>query len=129
MNKNSKIKIVIATFAELVKIIIDCITIPLYFIKLFCDKAVLPGFDSVGHRGTYTRYYYYSIFDKIQREGMAFLVWGAVAIIILSIILSVLSMIFKEKKTLKIASHIVFGIAIVLFFVLFFMAASIRYCY
>lgn len=114
---------------EIVKIIINCITVPLYFIKFFCYEAVLPGLNENGEKVIGRFYYYYSIFDKINREELAYLVWIAIAIICVSIALSVLSMIFKEKKALKIASHIIFGIAIVLFFVLLLIAASIWYDY
>lgn len=108
--------------AEIVKIIINCITIPLYFIKLICEVAVLPGIDENGEQVTGTFYYYYSIFDKVSRAGMSYLVWVAIAIIIVSITLSILSMIFKEKKSLKIASLILFIVAVVIFFVLLFVA-------
>lgn len=111
-----------AIIAETVKIIINCITIPLYFIKLICEVAVLPGIDENGEQVTGTFYYYYSILDKVNGRGMSYLVWGAIAIIIASIALSVLSMIFKEKKPLKIASHVIFVIAVVIFFVLLFVA-------
>ena len=114
---------------EIVKIFINCITVPLYFIKFFCDEAVLPGFNENGEEVINRTYYYYSIFDKIDREGIAFLLWGAIATIIVSIALSILSITVKDNKALKIASHIVFGAAIVLFFVLLFIAGSIRYGY
>lgn len=118
-----------AFIVEIIKIFINCISIPLFFIKFFCDEAVLPGFNENGEEIINRVYYYYSIFDKISRESMAFLLWGAIAIIIASITLSVLSMIIKENKAIKIISHIVFGVAIVLFFVLLFIAGSIRYGY
>ena len=114
---------------EIVKIFINCITVPLYFIKFFCDEAVLPGFNENGEEVINRTYYYYSIFDKVDREGIAFLLWGAIATIIVSIALSILSITVKDNKALKIASHIVFGAAIVLFFVLLFIAGSIRYGY
>lgn len=118
-----------AFIIEVVKILLDCIMIPLYFIKFFCDEAVLPGINENGEEIINSVYYYYSIFDKISREGMAFLLWGAIAIIIAAITLSVLSMKIKENKALKIASHVVFGISIILFFVLLLIAGSIRYGY
>ena len=118
-----------ALIVEIVKIFINCITVPLYFIKFFCDEAVLPGFNENGEEVINRTYYYYSIFDKIDREGIAFLLWGAIATIIVSIALSILSITVKDNKALKIASHVVFGVAIVLFFVLLFIAGSIRYGY
>ncbi|MDE6441483.1 MAG: hypothetical protein K2L12_01860 [Clostridia bacterium] len=118
-----------ALITEIVKIIINCITVPLYFIKFFCDVAVLPGVNENGEEITGRFYHYYSIFDKIDREGMACLVWGAIVIISVSITLSVFSMIYNEKKDLKIASHTVFGVAIVLFLALLLTSAFIWYNY
>lgn len=114
---------------EIVKIIINCVMVPLYFIKLFCDEAVLPGYNENGEPIVGRFYYYYSIFDKIDREGIAYLLWVAIAIIIASITLSVLCMTIKERKALKLASYIVFGVAIIMFFVLLFIAGNIRYGY
>ena len=118
-----------AFIVEIVKIIINCITVPLYFIKFFCDEAVLPGINENGEEVINRIYHYYSIFDKIDGEGIALLLWGAIVIIIVSITLSVLSITIKGNKALKIASHIIFAVAIVLFFVLLFIAVSIRYKY
>ena len=114
---------------EIAKIIVNSILVPLYFIKFFCDEAVHPGFNEFGEEIIVKHYFYYSIFDKITREGISCLLWGAIAISIASIILSVLSMTIRENKTIKIASHIVFGVAIVLFFILLFIAWTIRYDY
>lgn len=118
-----------ALIVEIIKIVINCITVPLYFIKFFCSEAVLHGFNEKGEEVFNRIYYYYSIFDKIDREGIAFLLWWAIATIIVSIALSILSITVKDKKALKIAGHIVFGVAIVLFFVLLFIAGSIHYLY
>ena len=114
---------------EIVKIIINCVMVPLYFIKLFCDEAVLPGYNENGEPIVGRFYYYYSIFDKIDREGIAYILWCAIAIIIASITLSILCTTIKKSKALKIASHIVFGVAIIMFFVLLFIAGNIRYGY
>lgn len=114
---------------EIVKIIINCIIVPLYFIKFFCDEALLPGFNENGEQIIHRHYYYYSIFDKIAREGIAFLLWGAIALIVVSITLSVLTVLIKKNKSLIFASHIAFGISVFLFFVLLFIAGSIRYGY
>ena len=114
--------------AEMIKIIVSCITIPLYFINLFRQTAVLPGFSESGERVIYRSYYYYSVFYKINRAGMVYLIWVAIALIAVSITLSVLR-IFNEKKALKIASYVAFGLSITIFFVLFIIASFIRYKY
>lgn len=114
---------------EMVKIIINCVIVPLYFIKFFCDEAVLPSYNENGEPIIGRFYYYYSIFDKINREGRAYLLWCAVAIIIASITLSILRLTMKESKALKIASYVVFAISIIMFFVLLFIAENIKYKY
>ena len=114
---------------EFLKIIINCVIVPLYFIKFFCDEAVLPGYNENGEPIIGSVYYYYSIFDKIKREGIAYLLWCAIAVIIASITLSILRMTMKESKVIKIASYIFFGVAIIMFFVLLFIAENIRYGY
>lgn len=35
---------------EIVKIIINCIIVPLYFIKFFCDEALLRGLMKTGSK-------------------------------------------------------------------------------
>lgn len=114
--------------AEIVKIILSCVTVSLYFINIFRETAVLPGFSEHGEHITHRFNHYYSIFYKLDREGMVCLIWVAIAMIAVSITLSVVRM-FYEKKALKIASYVAFGLAIVIFFILLFIAASIRYCY
>ena len=57
---------------EIVKLIANCVALPLCFIKIFHEVAVLPGFDSNGEATTGRFDYYYSVFDKLTRQGMGF---------------------------------------------------------
>lgn len=113
----------------IVEAVIDCIAIPLYFIKFFCDVAVLPSANENGeYAGTNRFYHYYSIYDRIGYINMQYLVWVAIAVAAISIVLSVLSIIFK-RKSLHVASHAIFGVALVLFIGLCFTARMIWLCY
>ena len=114
---------------EIVKLIVDCIVLPLYFVKFFHEVAVLPGFSDEGEQITNRIDYYYSIFDKISREGLSALLWISVVITVASVALCVANLIVKGNKSLKVVSNVVFAIAIVLFFVLLLISAGIRYSY
>ena len=112
------------------KIFLNCLTIPLYFVKLFRDVAVLPGYNENGEMTTHRFHYYYSIADKFDRESLTYLLWIAITTTVLSIVFSVLdTAVVKDNKVFKIVSNAVFVASIVLFFVLLFIAASIQYNY
>lgn len=119
----------IALLVEISKIIINCLSVPLYFIKTFHEVAVLPGRNENGEFITGRFDYYYSVFDKFSREGILFFLWLSVAIIIVSSTISILSIVIKDNKKLMIVSHIIFGVSIVLFLSVLFVAASISYSY
>ena len=115
---------------EIVKMFLNCLSLPFYFIKIFCDVAVLPGFNGDGEMITSTFYYYHSIYSKFVREDISYLLWIAVAITVISVILSVLNLtVAKDKKAVKIISHIAFATSVLLFFVMLIIAASIQYKY
>lgn len=112
---------------EILKIIINCITIPLYFIKVFGQQAVIAGVDADGERVFHRYNVYYSVYTKL--DGMTILVWGAIAIAIVSIVLSVLSLKIEDNKALKISSHLAFCVSVAVCCILFFIAWTIRYCF
>lgn len=115
--------------AEIVKLAISCIIISLLFIPFFHEVAVLPGISASGEHITSRFDHYYSIYDKITREGLSVWFWMAVVTIAVSILFSVLNMIIKNSKTLRITGYVICGITIVLFLVLLFIACSINYNY
>ena len=115
--------------SEIVKIIINCAILPLYFIKFYHEVAVLPGFDADGNHITHRMDHYYSIYYKLDREGLAYLLWLAVAVAIASVAMSLLRIAVKDGKKLKIASNIIFGISVAFFLVLLFISLQISYSY
>ena len=118
-----------ALISETVKAVINCILIPLYFIKIFCEVAVLPGGDGNGESVTGRFYYYQSIFDRLAREEITYLLWISIAIIGLSIIICVLNTVVRDNKILKKTSNIVFGISTAYFLALLFLSFCMMHTY
>lgn len=123
MKKKSEI------IVEIVKILLNCAMVPLFFIKIFRETAALPGHNENGGLTIHRINYYYSIFNKLAREGIVFLMWFTIAIIILSMTLSVLNMTIMDSEKFTVASHLVFGLSIILFFIILLIACSIYYVY
>lgn len=111
-----------ALICGIVQLVINCILVPLFFIKIFCNIAVLPGVNGDGEAIIGRFYHYQSIFDRFARAGIAHVVWISIAFIGLSTIICGLSMVIRDNKMLKISSYIVFGISIVYFLMLLFMS-------
>ncbi|MDE6586513.1 MAG: hypothetical protein K2K80_07530 [Clostridia bacterium] len=111
------------------KIVINCIMAVLCFIKIIQEVAVLPGFDENGEEITAREDYFFSVYEKLSGVGLSFLLWAALAIIVASVILSVLCIVIKDNKKLSIASRIVFGPSICMFLIAFLTARLIWYNY
>ena len=109
---------------EVIKLVLVLPQLPLYFIKIIHEGA---DFDAI-YGSTHVDYYY-SIYDKIAREGLAVLVWLALAITVVSITMSVLRIVGIDNKKIKLGGHILFGVAIVMFLVLLVVAISVNYAY
>ncbi|MCH5165422.1 MAG: helix-turn-helix transcriptional regulator [Clostridiales bacterium] len=114
---------------EIIQLLVNCITLPFLFIPFFHEVAVLPGITSSGEHVTHRFDHYYSVYDKIAREGLSEFFWIAVVIISTSILFCVLNMSVKNNKILKIIGYIFWISSMVLFFVLLFKACSISYEY
>ncbi len=109
---------------EIIKIVLLLPQLPLYFMKIIHEGADI---DAV-YGSAYVDYYY-SIYDKIAREGLAVLIWLALAIAVVCIFISVLRIIGIDNKKMRITGHILFGLSIVIFFVLLIAAISVNYDY
>ena len=114
---------------EIVKTAVNCVILPLYFIKIFHEVAVLPGFDEDGNQIIGRHDYYLSIYGETCRAGIEFVFWLAFSFVITSIILSVTRIFIKDNKALKISSHLLFAISIVFFLVLLFLMLQMDYKY
>ena len=109
---------------EVIKLFLVLPQLPLYFIKIIHEGA---DFDAI-YGSTHVDYYY-SIYDKIAREGLAFLLWFALATAVSSIVMSVLRIAGIDNKKIRIAGYILFGISLLMFLVLFVVAISANYKY
>ena len=117
------------SISEIVKIAINCVILPLYFINIFHQVAHLPGFDEEGNQIIGEIDHYYSIFYKLDGEEVGYLVWLAIAICVASIAASAVSIFVRDSKAIKIVSHILFAVSTILFFVLLFISLQIKYKY
>lgn len=99
--------------------------LPLYFIKMFHSVGYLDG----GGEESVKIERFYSIYDNILRQGPVALLWLSVAIVIVSLTLSIARIFVKGNKVLKIVDYVIFGIAIIFFFIMLFLAATVDYKY
>jgi len=110
---------------EGVKILLNCLMGALLFIKIDHDVAVLPSFDG----GTVRIDHWYSIYDKLLRENLQGLIYFALTVTATSVLLSIIALIAKDNRKLRIASHAVFAASAIFFLLLLFYTAQIQYSY
>lgn len=97
----------------------------LCFIKIDHDVAHIPNAN--GEIGKFD--YYYSIYDKLLREDLQFLVYIALTIMAASVALSVVTCVLSDNRKLRIASHIIFALSAIFFLALLFYTMQIHYGY
>ena len=109
------------------EIAINLFFVPAFFIKWFHEIAVLPGYSEItGEFSTSRTDYYYSIADNLGPENLSFLMYLSFAIIVCSVIASVINAVKTESKAATICARALFALSAVFFFVLFVIAASVR---
>lgn len=106
---------------EIVKIAVNCLLVPLYLIKFFKEIAVISELDENGEWVLSNRKYYLSLYGEMCRARLDFLFWIALAVIVASIALSALSIVVPDSKKTRIASHVLFGISVILFLIPLFL--------
>lgn len=112
---------------EIVKIAVNLVILPLYLIKFFKEVAIIPELGENGESVFVKRYYYLSLYDELCRVRIDFLFWLALAVIIASIAISALSIVAHDSKKTRIASHVLFSISVLFFFVLLTVACVLCY--
>jgi hypothetical protein len=110
-----------------VEIIIDIALIPLYFVKMFHEVAVLPGVDADGIFITGRFDYYYSPLENLQYDSV-FLIYIAIGLLAVSVMLAIATMI-KDNKKLRIINYIVFAIAVLFAVFVILLASTVTRCY
>lgn len=96
---------------EILKAALNVIMGALCFIKIDRDVALLP--DGEGELKNIDRYY--SVYDKLSDKNLQFLLYIALAIMVASVALSVVSCFTNDNKNIRIASHVAFAISLLLF--------------
>ena len=114
---------------ETVKTVINCIILPLYFIKFFHEMALFPGFDEEGNEILRRNDYYLSIYGEVCRAGIVFVFWLAFSLSVASIVFSALRIFIKDNRIIKVASLILFGVSVVFFLALIFLFLQMGYKY
>lgn len=108
------------------EIAINMFFVPAFFIKWFHEIAVLPGYSEITGEFSTSRTDYYSIADNLGTENLSFLMYLSFAIIVCSVIASVINAVKTESKAATICARALFALSAVFFFVLFVIAASVR---
>ena len=106
------------------EILINLSMIPLFFIKFLTDTGYKVGFNSSNEATAVIALQHYNMIENLETLDMLYTVPMAIWVIICSIVLSILSMVLKEKTKLGIISHVVFGISAIMFLLLLWFAAS-----
>ena len=117
------------SISEIVKTVINCAILPLYFIKFIHEVAILPGFDEDGKEVLGRHDYYLSIYGEMCRAGLEFVFWLAFSFCLASIALSISRIFVNDNRAIKISSHIVFAISLIFFLVQIFLMLYIQYDY
>lgn len=114
-------KKVLGIVSEVAKICLNILMGTLCFIKIDHDVAILPNDE-----GDIIQVdYYYSIYEKLFREDIQFLVYIALAVMAASVALSVVACIAKDNRKVRIASYVIFAVYTVFFIVLLFYTMQV----
>ncbi len=103
---------------EVVKICLNLLMCALFFIKIDRDVVLLPNNEG----GLKKVNYYYSVYDKLCDKNLQFLIYIAIAAILVSIVISIVACTTKDNRKLRVASHIIFAISAIIFLVLLILA-------
>ena len=100
--------------SEAVKMCLNVLMGALCFIKIDHDVAHLPNAEG----GIERLDYYYSIYDKLYGKNLQFLVYIALVVMSVSFVMSIVTCVAKDNRKLRIASHVTFLIAAIIFLIL-----------
>lgn len=116
---------------QIVIILLNILFIALLFIKIYKDTAALPRYNLNGELIYYDRIdHFFSIFDRLAREGATALVYFSLALLIFSSLYSAATMIFQDNhEKILVGSYIIFGFSALLFFLLLLYTSNIHCIY
>lgn len=111
--------------SEAVKVCLNVLMGAFCFIKIDHDVADIP--NAAGE--IVQLRYDYSIYDKLLRENLQFLVYLALAVMAASVVLSIVACVVQDDRKIRIASHVIFALSAVFFLALLFYTGQIQYGY
>lgn len=109
----------------IIKIITNLATIPLFFIKFYHEIAVLPIYDEFGEFTTSKNDLYYSPLDNLIKLDLSILMYISISITVASIVLTIVSLVKRNNKNIKIADNAVYIISICFFLVVLFLSSTV----
>ena len=110
---------------DISKVIIVIISIPFWFVKMIHYVAVLPSYDKDGNFITTIKQdHYFSIIDNLRDDGNSYLIYAAFGIIFTYLCLSIVKMVKKKNKAIKVINNITFVLFVVSFVIALIAALS-----
>ncbi len=114
IEKKSTVKKLLFRVLEVVKFCLILLMDALFFIEIGHDVDLLPNNEGKLEKVDY----YYSIYDKLYGKNLQFLVYIALVVMSVSIVMSIVTCVAKDNRKLRIASHVTFLIAAIIFLIL-----------
>lgn len=108
---------------SILEILINLTMIPLFFVRFFSDMTYSVGLDSSNTLSAIITRRSFNMIENLDTLYMLYTVPVAIFIIICSIVLSVLSVVIKDKEKLTFLSHVAFGVSAVTFLLLLWFAS------
>lgn len=109
---------------SIVEILVNLAMIPMFFIRFFTDMGYEVGLLNTNELAALKVLRHYNMIENLETWSLLYAVPVTIWVIICSIVLSVLSMVLKEKTKSGIISHVVFGISAIMFLLLLWFASS-----
>ncbi len=113
----------------LVQILLNIAMVPFYFINLFHESGVFEGIDSAGNFIYQHRDFYYSAYKNLNAGGYSHLLYFSLAMIVLSVVASLLYMILNRKRSLRLISFAWSAASLLTFIFSMLLASTVTRAY
>lgn len=109
---------------NILKAIFSLAELPLYLLPLIRTKAVIPMQGEAGQSSLQTKYFNNSILEGLSSAGLDTLAVIGMALAVVNFGFSVLCLMFKKNESIKKISSIIFIVSLIVFVLLFILAAA-----
>lgn len=109
---------------NILKAIFSLAELPLYLMPLIKTKAAIPMPDEAGQSSVQTKIFSNSILEGLSSAGMDTLAVIGMALAVVNLGFSVLSLMFKNNESIKKISSTIFIVSLLAFVLLFIIAAA-----